>query len=718
MSKVGVTKRRVMRGWGRSVCALGLGAVSLCLLTSTTYADSKEHSIARIWNEALLASIRKDFARPPIHARNLYHVSAAMWDAWAVYDADAIGVFGNEKAVAKDVAAARREAISYAAYRVLKHRFANSPGAAETLPMLANLMVELGYDPEFDSIFGTSPAAIGNRCGQAVIDAGFADSSNEAGNFQHPAYEPINDPLVVEMPGSPNLIDPNRWQSIWLNVIIDQQGNVIEGNVPKFIGPHWGFVTPFALGPQHATPGKPGVYLDQGDPPYLYTATHQEWIDTFTDVIVQTSKLDPDSGEYIDISPGVFGNNSLGKNDGTGHPINPATGKPYQSNLVKLGDYTRVLAEFWADGPQSSTPPGHWNEVANDVVDHPMFERRMKGQGPILDPLEWDVKMYLAINGGAHDAAVACWGTKGYYDYVRPISAIRYMADRGQSTDPKLPSYHPAGLPLIPGIIELITEDTIKPGEKHHHLAEMVVDEDGMPVYDENNELVYEYPVGEIAVMAWPGVPSFPWGLHPVWVYPWVNDLEAPYSGVRWIRAKRWVTYQLPTFITPPFAGYTSGHSTYSRTIAEILTFLTGTPYFPGGIGEYHFPANKSLHHEQGPSVDLTLQWGTYFDASDQSARSRIYGGIHPYVDDFPARRMGHQLGAIVFAKALEYFNDGTVFCPHDINASGAVDVQDLLMLLGSWGACPGLCPADLNKDAVVDVLDLLMLLGSWGPCS
>ncbi|HRP63825.1 MAG TPA: hypothetical protein PK400_11065, partial [Phycisphaerales bacterium] len=274
MSKVGVTKRRVMRGWGRSVCALGLGAVSLCLLTSTTYADSKEHSIARIWNEALLASIRKDFARPPIHARNLYHVSAAMWDAWAVYDADAIGVFGNEKAVAKYVAAARREASSYDAHRVLKHRFANSPGAAETLPMLANLMVELGYDPEFDSIFGTSPAAIGNRCGQAVIDAGFADSSNEAGNFQHPAYEPINDPLVVEMPGSPNLIDPNRWQSIWLNVIIDQQGNVIEGNVPKFIGPHWGFVTPFALGPQHATPGKPGVYLDQGDPPYLYTATH------------------------------------------------------------------------------------------------------------------------------------------------------------------------------------------------------------------------------------------------------------------------------------------------------------------------------------------------------------------------------------------------------------------------------------------------------------
>ena len=49
-----------------------------------------------------------------------------------------------------------------------------------------------------------------------------------------------------------------------------------------------------------------------------------------------------------------------------------------------------------------------------------------------------------------------------------------------------------------------------------------------------------------------------------------------------WILAENWMPYQLISFVTPPFAGYVSGHSTYSRSAAEVLTLLTGTPYFPG----------------------------------------------------------------------------------------------------------------------------------------
>ena len=45
-----------------------------------------QHSVARQWNEVLLEAIRNDFARPTVHARNLFHVSMAMYDAWAVYD--------------------------------------------------------------------------------------------------------------------------------------------------------------------------------------------------------------------------------------------------------------------------------------------------------------------------------------------------------------------------------------------------------------------------------------------------------------------------------------------------------------------------------------------------------------------------------------------------------------------------------------------------------
>ena len=107
--------------------------------------------------------------------------------------------------------------------------------------------------------------------------------------------------------------------------------------------------------------------------------------------------LTPDDGVLIDISPGAHGNNSLGANDGTGHPLNPVTGQPY------------------------------------------------------------GVKLYLALNGAPHDAAICAWGIKGHYDYVRPITAIRRMAELGQSSDPELPAYHPHGLPLQPRLVELIT---------------------------------------------------------------------------------------------------------------------------------------------------------------------------------------------------------------------------------------------------------------------
>ena len=48
--------------------------------------QAQGHSVARQWNEALLQAIREDFARPTVHARNLFHVSVAMYDAWAVFD--------------------------------------------------------------------------------------------------------------------------------------------------------------------------------------------------------------------------------------------------------------------------------------------------------------------------------------------------------------------------------------------------------------------------------------------------------------------------------------------------------------------------------------------------------------------------------------------------------------------------------------------------------
>ncbi len=125
-----------------------------------------------------------------------------------------------------------------------------------------------------------------------------------------------------------------------------------------------------------------------------------------------------------------------------------------------------------------------------------------------------------------------------------------------------------------------------------------------------------------------------------------------------WILATRWVPYQKPTFVTPAFPGFVSGHSTFSRAAAEVLTSMTGSAFFPGGLGEFVIPKG-SLTFEVGPTTDVPLQWATYYDAADQAGLSRLYGGIHIPTDDFAGRRTGSICGKAAWALATQYF-DGT----------------------------------------------------------
>ena len=192
------------------------------------------------------------------------------------------------------------------------------------------------------------------------------------------------------------------------------------------------------------------------------------------------------------------------------------------------------------------------------------------------------------------------------------------MADRGQGSDPDGDSYHTDGIGLTEGLVELVEAGDALAGEADEH-------------------------VGKIKFYAWRG-PDF------------VEDEETDAAGVGWILAENWWPYQRPTFVTPPFAGYVSGHSTYSRAAAEVLTALTGDAYFPGGMSGFEIAANEFLVFEDGPSVDMTLQWATYRDASDQCSLSRIWGGIHPPIDDIPGRLMGIEIGGDAFELAAAHF--------------------------------------------------------------
>jgi hypothetical protein len=577
--------------------------------------DLQGHSVARVWDEALLDAVRRDTPAPTVHARNLFHTSAAMWDAWAAYEPGADGYFVDEKHEAEDVRAAREAAISYAAYRTLLHRYSLAAGLEETFAELTATMESLCYRVDYVSTDGDSPAALGNRIAAAVIAYGRNDGAHEALRYADPDYEPVNDPLVVAEPGA-DMRDPNRWQPLALDRIVAQNGLPAPGKVQSFIGPHWGHVEGFAL-PESST----GLPIDPGPVPLLGDPESDErFKQTAVEVLRYSSRLDPEDGVTIDVGPGARGGNTLGTNDGDGRDVNPATGEPYAPNRVRHGDFGRALAEFWADGPNSETPPGHWNTVANEVSDSPGLALRIGGSGREVDRLEWDVKLYFVLNGAVHDAAVAAWATKAYYDSVRPISMIRYLGGKGQSSDPEAPAYDPDGLPLVPGLVEVVTPQSSARGERHESLAGHV---------------------GEVAVRAWSGFPEDP-------------ATEA--SGVAWVRAVDWLPYQLPTFVTPAFAGYVSGHSTFSRAAAEVLTAFTGSQYFPGGLFELPVPAG-SLRIEQGPSEDLTLQWATYFDAADAAGISRLYMGIHVSPDDFAGRKTGSACGKDAWDLALRYFD-------------------------------------------------------------
>ncbi|OAV46119.1 DUF6851 domain-containing protein [Lewinella sp. 4G2] len=637
-----------------STLRLSFTAILLALFLAPAAAQT-DHSVARQWNEQVLEAIRNDFARPTVHARNLYHISAAMYDCWSLVHKSGTPALLNNDVLPidywlvpdyGDVDAAADEAVSFAAYRILRHRYIDSPGGRETVNSANALMLFLGYNPGNTSMDYRSgdPAALGNYVAEQIISFGLSDGANEANQYANLRYPaPFNPPLQFTNVFSIfQLMDPTRWQSLQFpGTVVDQSGNVISGGPLDFLSAEWGEVTPFAMGPddrRRVNPdnqfGSSYIYHDPG-PPALFTRQDtnglEEYRWNFSKVLHWSSHLDPTDGVMWDISPGARGNLQRdfpttfaeyrafylpegGVAGSNGHDVNPVTGQPYPPNVVPRGDYARVLAEFWADGPDSETPPGHWFDIFNGVMDHPLFERKLYGQGAELPALEYDVKAYLTLGGAMHDAAISAWSIKGAYDYIRPISAIRWMASNGQCTDPDGANYSIFGFNLQEGLVEPLTA----PGEL------------------QNSSLL-----AQVQARGWIGPDA-------------ISDPATDVAGVAWINPTLWYPYQRPNFVTPSFAGYVSGHSTFSAAAASVLEEVTGSAYFPGGVGEFIAEKDSFLVFEQGPSVTVKLQWATYRDAANETSLSRIWGGIHPPVDDAPGRRVG----LIVADDAIEFARD------------------------------------------------------------
>lgn len=663
----------------------------ICLHVLGAVAPAAASSVALQWNQEALAAIRLTIPDPPAHARNLFHLALACYDSWAAFDETAIGYLRAEKAAVLPLHGparenARRQAINYAAYLTLRARYGSGTGTAATLTRsrLDQRLTHLGgsvtvaLTPPSDN---DDPTAQLGKLVAVEIAAWAAQDRFDQAAHPVPYNGAVNPnwtvPLSVlgrnaigqnNMPlgaGIPAATHPNFWQPLALATSITQNGLVIPGGIQPFLGVQSLATTPFAL--TRDDPTKPWLDPFAGPSQLSLTgtpsATDADYKQGALEVLRASSLLN--SPSLIDIAPGALGNNPLGSDIGTGHPINPATGQPYPPNPVPQGDFVRVLAEYWADGPDSETPPGHWHSLANKAVAHPSFSRRLGAHGAELDELEWDVKMYFALGAAVHDAACAAWALKRYYSGPRPITMIRYLGVRGQSSDPLAPAYDPQGLLLEPGVCEVITSATTQPGQRHFLIWDVSI----------NGYDLGASHIGKIAVFSWPGE-------HPS--NPPQPQIATHQSTVRWMLARDWLPFQRKTFNTPAFPGYVSGHSTFSRAAAGLLHRLTGSPFFPSGLMTHTVPAN-SLQMDRGPSVAITLQWATYYDAADQAGQSRIWGGIHPPEDDFHGRVVGDQVAAAVFNLAQRYWDGSITQVP--VNVQVAATAAEVRL---SWPAVRG----------------------------
>ncbi len=322
-------------------------------------------TISVTWVHAALEAIRNlghnpspvERARigPPMVARSLAILHSAIFDAWAVYDTLALPTKLRlpRKPTATDTERVR--AISQAAYRVLVDQF---PSEVATFDAT---LTALGF-ANSTSTDATLPEGVGNLAADAVLAHFLDDGANQRGNLtasgkpyaDYTGYASVNPPVQVTVSsGGADIPNPDRWQPL----SYEDASHVVR--TPGFIGPHWERVRPFAL--SSASQFRPGAPV---------ALTSQTFLDQARHVIEIQEKLEPKH---------------------------------------------KVTAEYWADGPNSELPPGHWELFAADVSardGHTLHE---------------DVKLFFALANAIHDAAIATWEAKRYYDYVRPVTAIRHL---------------------------------------------------------------------------------------------------------------------------------------------------------------------------------------------------------------------------------------------------------------------------------------------------
>ncbi|WP_405012454.1 vanadium-dependent haloperoxidase [Kitasatospora sp. NBC_01539] len=245
------TRRRVIAAGLGAAGALALPATGLLPTTGAWAAETRtgrrapgthQVSIVVRWNQAVMDAILAEykiagtvFGPATVNARALAVVHNAVFDAWACYDARAVGTrFGGalRRPRRERTLANKNEAISYAAHTAMRDLFPNQAPAADSF------LRSLGYEP--DAVAGPdTPAGIGRRTAQAVLDFRHQDGANQVGT---PAYGDTTGYVARNQPQAVSAFDPALVTAPehWLPM-------VVNGKTQKFLTPQFSVMTPFAL---------------------------------------------------------------------------------------------------------------------------------------------------------------------------------------------------------------------------------------------------------------------------------------------------------------------------------------------------------------------------------------------------------------------------------------------------------------------------------------
>ena len=265
-------------------------------------------SVVRSITDLAHASVMALKPNPPVTARMHAIISTCMFDAWAAYDATAVGT--QLKGTLRRPAVERtdvnkQKAIAFAGYRALVDLY---PSRKSTFDAA---MVALGYDPTDASTDTATPSGIGNTVAAAVIAFRHSDGSNQLGDLHAGAYSDYNGYVAKNAPDTNNpatnvVADPDHWQPL---LVANGNGGFA---IQPFAGASWFKVTPFAMtsGSQFR---RTEVLSKYGSPEFLAKCQN-----------------------VIDRSAG-------------------------------LTDLEKLNTEYWADGPGSVNPPGHMMLLADFV---------------------------------------------------------------------------------------------------------------------------------------------------------------------------------------------------------------------------------------------------------------------------------------------------------------------------------------------------------------